>query len=242
MMTTIKIATLSILFIYSCQSTPSQTDNFAHALDTIVKTNITHSNIESTAVADTTPDVFIAMLKPGVDKVNATSNDSAIFIPTNGQLLLYWNNAHTAIIADGRSAYIAPEKLIRVDTACFKFNFSKRKFRYADDYELFVSAHRAGVDLNTLIYRIQKREQNSMLQFFKLKDVVDGAAAGEFYHEFWALINLWTDKELSSFIKSLNKPDKKVFCEMLIETSYCDPYEYYKLYYPLTLEEINLSK
>jgi len=64
------------------------------------------------------------MLKPGVDNVNAIINDSIMFVATKGQLILYWNYPQTALIADGRFGYIPPELLVRVDTQCFKFNFS----------------------------------------------------------------------------------------------------------------------
>lgn len=195
-----------------------------------------------TSSADTSSNVFVAMLKPGLDSVKATINDSTMFIATKGQLILYWNNPHTAFIADGRFGYIPPEQLVRVNKPLFKFAFSKRKFSYDRDYELYQSAERTGTDLNSLVKRIRNKESAALLQFFRLKEVVDGASAEEFPDDFWALINLWTDKELSSFISTLNKSDKKAFCELLIESSYCNPYKYYKLYYPLTLQQINSTK
>jgi hypothetical protein len=93
-----------------------------------------------------------------------------------------------------------------------------------------------------LVKRIQRKDNNALLQFFKLRDVVDGASAEEFPDIFWALINLWTDKELSSFITTLKGEEKKDFCYLLIESSYCDPYKYYKIYYPLTMKEIDSTK
>lgn len=192
--------------------------------------------------ADTSSNVFIAMLKPGLDSVKATINDSTMFIATKGQLILYWNNPHTALIADGRFGYIPPEQLVRIDKPCFKFTFSKCKFSYDKEYELYQAAERTGVDLNSLVKRIQSKDTKALLQFFRLRDVVDGASAEEFPEDFWALINLWTDKELSSFISTLENSEKKAFCDLLIESSYCNPYEYYKLYYPLTLQQIKLTK
>jgi hypothetical protein len=192
--------------------------------------------------ADTASAVFVAMLKPGLDSVKATINDSTMFIATKGQLVLYWNNPHTALIADGRVGYLPPEKLVRIDKPCFKFTFSKRKFSYDKQSELYQVAERTGVDLNTVVKRIQNKDTKALLQFFKLREVVDGASAEEFPEDFWALINLWTDKELSSLLSTLDKSEKTAFCELLIESSYCNAYEYYKLYYPLTLQQINLTK
>jgi len=195
-----------------------------------------------TRSSDTSSNVFVVMLRPGLDNVKAIINDSTMFFATKGQLILYWNYSHNAIIADGRFGYIPPEQLVRVDTPCFKFNFSRLKFTYDKDYELCLAAQRTGADLNSLVKRIQSKDINALLQFFKLRDVVDGASAEEFPGTFWALINLWTDKELSSFISTMDKSYKKAFCELLIESSFCNPYEYYKLYYPLTLQQINLTK
>lgn len=195
-----------------------------------------------TSSQETSTNVFVVTLKPGLDNVKATINDSIMFKANKGQLMLYWNYPHTAFIADGRFGYIPPEKLIRVDTSCFKFNFSKRKFSYDSDYELYKTAERTGIDLNTLVKQIQNKNNKALLEFFRLRDVVDGASAEEFPDVFWALINLWTDKELSSFILTLDNSNKKAFCELLIESSYCNPYEYYRLYYPLTLQQIKMIK
>ncbi len=173
--------------------------------------------------AGTSSNVFVAMLKPGLDNVKATINDSTMFVATKGQLILYWNDPHTAFIADGRFGYIPTDQLVRINKPLFKFTFSKRKFTYDKDYELCQSAERTGADLNFLVKRIQSKDNKALLQFFKLQDVVDGASAEEFPDDFWALINLWTDKELSSFILTLNKTDKIAFCKLLIESSYCNP-------------------
>jgi len=242
MTTNIKIATVSFLFLFSCQTTTKQADNSSIAVDSVHNNFDTTTKLEQTIVADTSSNIFVAMLKPGLDNVKATINDCTMFVATKGQLLLYWNNPHTAFIADGRFGYIPPEQLIRVDTPCFKFNFSKRQFRHEKDYELYQSSQSVGADLNSLIKRIQNKDNKALLQFFRLRDVVDGASAEEFPDDFWVLINLWTDKELSSFISTLDKSEKKAFCELLIESSYCNPFEYYKLYYPLTLQQINLIK
>jgi hypothetical protein len=185
---------------------------------------------------------FVAMLKPECDSMNAIINDSVIFVAFNGQLLLYDNYSHSAYIADGRSGYIPPEQIIRVDTPFFKFNFSKHQFYYDKEYELYESAQQTGADLNLLIQRIQNKEESALLQFFKLHNVVDGASAEEFSENFWALINLWTDKELLDFIRTLKVTEKKDFCTLLIESSYCNPDKYYKLYYPLTMKEIESTK
>ena len=70
-------------------------------------------------------DINVARLKDGIEKVDATINDSTIFIATKGLLFIYENYSQNAWIADGRSAYIPPDQVIKVDTPYFKFNFSK---------------------------------------------------------------------------------------------------------------------
>ena len=241
-MTYIKIATATILFLVSCQTTPKQTDDATDVSDSVHKNSDSTANPEQKIVADTSSNVFVAMLKDGLDNVNAIINDSTMFVATKGQLILYWNDPHTALIADGRFGYIPSEQLKRVDSPYFKFNFSKRQFIYNKDYELYQAAERTGANLNSIVKRIQSKDNNALLQFFKLRDVVDGASAEEFHDEFWALINCWTDKELSTFITTLDGAEKKDFCSLLIESSYCDPYAYYKLYYPLTLKLIESTK
>jgi hypothetical protein len=242
MTTYIKIATAFFLFLVSCHTKTKQEDNSSIFIDSIQNNVDTTATHEQKIIEDTSSNVFVAMLKDGLDNVKATINDSTMFVATKGQLILYWNYPHTALIADGRFGYIPPELLVRIDTPCFKFNFSKRKFIYDKKYELYQSAKKVSLDLNSLAKRIQQKDSNALLQFFKLRKVVDGASAEEFPDNFWSLINLWSDKELSSFISTLDKLDKKAFCELLIESSYCDPYEYYKLYYPLTFQQINLTK
>jgi hypothetical protein len=191
--------------------------------------------------SDTTLNVFMAVLKDGLDSIHATINDSTIFVATKGQLILYWNYPLTALIADGRSGYIPPEQLTRIDTPYFKFNFSKQQFIYDKDYELYQAAKRTGADLNSLLKRIQDKDNSALIQYFNLKKVVDEASAEEFNEHFWQLINIWTDKELSKFISTLKGIEKKDFCTLLIESSYCNPYQYYKLYYPLTLKQITAT-
>jgi hypothetical protein len=190
----------------------------------------------------TSPNVFIAVLRDGLDNVKATVNDSTMFIATKGQLILYWDHPHTALIADGRFGYIPPEQLKRIDTSYFKFNFSKLQFVYDKDYELYQCAQRTGVNLNSLVKQIQGKDNNALLQYFNLRHGVDGASAEEFYKVFWQLINLWSDAQLSTFIMQLNGTERKDFCNLLIDSSYCDPYRYYKLYYPLTLKKITATK
>jgi len=192
--------------------------------------------------SDNSMNVFVAMLKPGLENAKAIVNNRTMFVATKGQLILYRNYPHTALIADGRFGYIPPELLVKVDTPCFKFNFSKRKFIFDNDYDLYQSLRETGADLNDLVKRIQHKEKNALLQFFKLRNIVDGASAEELPDLFWALINLWTDKDLSTFIATLKGSEKKDFCTLLIEASYYDPYEYYKLYYPLTLKQIEAAK
>jgi hypothetical protein len=191
---------------------------------------------------DTSSIVFVAILKPGLDNVKATINDSTVFITRQGQLILYWNNPQLAFIADGRNGCIPPELLIKVDTPYFKFNFSRGQFSYPSDNELNKAFKEAGTDLNALAKQIQDGNRNALLQFFMFRNDFDGAAREEFPLEFWALINFWTDKELSSFILTLDKSDKKEFCELLIESCYCNPYPYYRLYYPLTFKQLELIK
>jgi len=216
-------------------------DSVYNGLDTNLKPeqNIVASTSNQT---DTSSQVFMAVLKSGIDSMNATINDTTIFIVTKGQLFLYWNNPHTVLIPDGRSAYIPPEQIMRVDSPYFKFNFSKWDFVKQKDYKLYKVAKGEGIDLNSLIKRIQNKDDDALLQFYNLQTIVDGASAEEFPYDFWALINLWTDKELSTFITTLKTDEKKGFCSLLIESSFTNPYEYYKLYYPLTWKQIEAAK
>lgn len=152
--------------------------------------------------------------------------------------MLYWSSSHTAFIADGRFGYIPQEKIKRVTTPYFKFNFSKKNFNYNKENELYRAVSKTGHDLNDIIKRIKSKENKALFQFFKLQNGLDGAAAEIFMYDFWTVINLWSDKEILGFIQTLNKVDKKDFCALLLDTSYCNPYDYYKLYYPLTLGQI----
>ena len=234
--------------MFSCQTAPKQADSSITVIDSVKNPLDTSAivaqtiSVGSSNLSDTSSNVFVATLKDGFDSVNAKINGNTMFVATKGQLLLYWNDPHTAFVADGRFGYIPPEQLIRLDTPYFKFNFSKRKFTYDKDNELHQAAQRTDADLNALVKRIRSKDENALLQFFKLRDVVDGASAEEFPDVFWSLINLWTDEELSSFTSTLKGIEKKDFCSLLIESSYCNPYTYYKLYYPLTLKEIEATK
>ena len=191
---------------------------------------------------DTSSYTSIVVLKEGIESANAITNDSTIFIAKKGQLMLYWSNSHTAIIADGRDGYVPPEKIKRVNTPYFKFTFTKESFIYNKENELYIASKKNGADINNLTKRINNKDNKALFQFFKLYGKLDGGAADEFMYDFWALINLWTDKELDTFISTLNNADKKDFCSLLIETAYCNPYDYYKLYYPLTLKQIKAIK
>jgi hypothetical protein len=183
--------------------------------------------------------VFMARLKDEINKVNATINDSTIFTVGKGQFFLYNNYAHTAFLANGQFAYIPPEQISKVDTPFFKFNFSKWKFIKEENCILYKAAKRGGLDLNVIIRGIQNKEFTALMKFYKMQRILDGASAEEYTEDFWALINLWSDKELSAFIKTLSNNDKKEFYNLLLESSFCDPTSYYKLYYPLTLKQIN---
>jgi hypothetical protein len=191
---------------------------------------------------DTVSQVFMAVLMDGIDKVNATLNDSTIFIVKKDQAFLYFNDPHTAFLANGEYAYITPEQIKKTDKPFFKFNFSKWRFIKDKDYELYQTAKLKGLNLNLLIRKIQNKDLAALLKFYNLHKYVDGTSAAEFPEDFWALINLWTDKELSTFILTLTRDDKKGFCQLLFESSLCNPKTYYKLYYPLTLKVINSIK
>ena len=184
-------------------------------------------------------DTYVARLKVGIEKVDATINDSTIFIATKGILFIYENYSHNAWIADGRSAYIPPEQVVKVDTTYFKFNFSKWDFVKGQDYELLIAAKRKKNDLNSLIKKIKHKDKNALKEFLHLQDVIDGAAAEEYYYDFWALTNLWTDNELKDFITSLNLQDALKFGDILINRAPLGKgTEYCRRYYPKTFEKI----
>jgi hypothetical protein len=236
---------VTLLVFISCQTKPDksteQTSNkksVQFELDTLSKT-VQIPIITASPQADSSWGSYIAVLKDGLDQVNATINDSIIFVATKGQLFLYESNSHSAWITDGRCAYIPLEQVKRADLPYFKFTFSRWNFNKDEKYELYATAKQNGLNLNTLIKKIQNKDSRAMLQFFDLRNKVDGAAAAEFPFELWALLNLWNDKELSAFIQSLPEKDKTEFCQLLINiTPFEKPEEYFKLYYPLTFEEI----
>ena len=184
-------------------------------------------------------DTYVARLKDGIEKADATINDSTIFVAPKGLLFIYENYSQNAWIADGRSAYIPLDQVIKVDTPYFKFNFSKWNFIKSQDYELVIAAKRKNIDLNSLIQKIRRKDKNALKEFLHLQDVIDGAAAEEYYYDFWALVNLWTDKELKDFITSLNIQDGLEFGDILINrTPLGKGTEYYHRYYPKTFEKI----
>lgn len=184
-------------------------------------------------------DTYVAKLKDGIEKVDATINDRTIFIATKGLLFIYENYSYNAWIADGRSAYIPPDQVVKVDTPYFKFNFSKWGFVKSNDYELLIAAKRKKVDLNSLIQKIRRKDKSALKEFLHLQDVIDGAAAEEYYYDFWALTNLWTDNELQDFITSLNLQDGLEFGDILINRAPLGKgTEYYRSYYPKTFEKI----
>jgi hypothetical protein len=188
-------------------------------------------------MVDTTS--FVAMLKPGLDNVNVTRGNEVAFVARKGQLILYSGNGW-GVVADGRDGLINPNVLVRVDTPCFKFNFSKLPFKFERDFELCQAAASVGLDLNSLLKQIKRKNAKAMLQFFRLKNVVDGAAAEMFPGLFWEVINLWSDKELSKFISSLDDIEEREFTDLLFECSIVNPWVYYELYYPQTLVLITM--
>jgi hypothetical protein len=190
-------------------------------------------------IIDSSFAIFVATLKDGIDEADATINDSIIFKATKGQLIIYENYSQIAWIADGRSAYISPDQIVKVDTPYFKFNFSKWDFIKTQDYELLIAAKRKNIDLNSLIQKIRRKNKSALKEFLHLQDVIDGAAAEEYYYDFWALVSVWTDKELKDFITSLNIQDGLEFGDILINRAPLgNGAEYYHMYYPKTSEII----
>lgn len=206
----------------------------------IIKSDTTKPKTTTLTNKDTiSTDTYVARLKHGIEKIDATINDSTIFTATNGLLFIYENYSHNAWIADGRSAYIPPEQVVKVDTPYFKFNFSKWDFIKSQDYELLIAAKRKNIDLNSLIQKIRFKEKSALKEFLHLQDVIDGAAAEEYYYDFWALTNLWTDNELHDFITSLNLKDGLEFGDILINRAPLGKgSEYCRSYYPKTFEKI----
>ncbi len=246
----LRYLTLSILFLlFSCQSKSDKSneqsgskDGGQSRIDTVIKAEQIPA-LTAALPADSSWSSYIAVLKDGIDQVQAKINDSTIFVATPGQQFLYENNSQSAWIADGRCAYIPAEQVKRAALPYFKFTFSKWDFSKNEKYELSVAAKQTGLDLNALIRKIQNKDNQAMLQFFDLRNKVDGAAAAEYPFELWALINQWNDKELSAFIQSLPEEDKAEFCQLLINiTPFEKPDEYFKLYYPMTLAEISKTE
>lgn len=190
-------------------------------------------------IDDTVQYKFVAMLKDGFDDIQATLNEQSLFTVKKGQLFIYNKYDGNIFIADGRFGYIPADKIKIVDNPCFKFNFKKYHFNTNEYDELNILAHKRGINLETIIKKAKNKNGPALKVFFNLIDYVDGAATEEFESDFWALINFWPDKELSMFINTLHGYTKKQFCSMLEYNVFVDKaIEYYKLYYPLTLIEI----
>jgi hypothetical protein len=236
-MTTLKIFTILIIFaLVSCQSSSGTAEKtISRAVDT------TKPFVEAKPKnsSDTSFASYLATLKNGIEKINATINDSTIFTATKGQLFIYENYSENAWIADGRSAYIPRDQIVKVDTPYFKFNFSKWDFIKDKDYELAIAAKRKSIELNSLIHKIRLKDPKALREFLHLENGIDGAAAEEYYYDFWAFINLWNDDELRNFISSLSLPDALEFSDILINrTPFGNITEYYQRYYPKTLNKI----
>jgi hypothetical protein len=92
----------------------------------------------------------VTTLKERIEEAIATVNNSIIFKATKGQSFIYENHSHNAWIADGRSTYIPPEQILKLDTRYFKFNFSKWDFVKDKDYELTQAAPKTGINLNSV--------------------------------------------------------------------------------------------
>lgn len=237
LMTSFKTFTILTFFAFaSCQTSADKDDKtVSQSPDTTkIADEAKPKNQSSSATAS-----FVATLKDGIEEKNATINDSVIFTATKGQLFVYENYSHNAWIADGRFAYIPPNQVVKVDTPYFKFNFSKWNFVKDKDYELMQAAKRIGIDLNSLIKKVRSKNADALETFFNFRNNVDGAAAEEFYYDFWALINAWSDTELSSFVKSLKRTEKKDLASLLFDNMLLtNVISYYQLYYPKTLNEI----
>lgn len=236
------LRTITILTIFVFTSCHAVTDN--NSKSTLSSYNTDNVVVKKTVMATgTTTGSFVATLKDGIKKTNATINNTTIFTPTIGQLFVYENYSHNAWIADGRSAYIPPDQVVKVDTTYFKFNFSKWNFVKDKEYELTIAAKSTGVDLNLLIKKIRIKEGKALRIFFALRKIIDGAAAEEFYSDFWALINLWTDSELSNFVQSLKTKDRMEFSNIMLENApLSNVTVYYKIYYPHTFRELKIGE
>ncbi len=243
------------IYIYVYELTDSTTmiigctDKILYAKHCDEKNNLLHDLIESSDSIITNEkfeSTYLAMLRPNIKEKNATINDQIMFTAKSGQLILYNDYAHNAWIADGRSGYIPPEDLEKIDTTYFKFNFSKYDFVFKSTDELFEATQRLGININTLTDSVVNKDKNALLRLFRLRNSFDGAAAGMYPGHFWALINLWSDKELMEFVKSINAISKKQFVDYISDNYVTFPLEkpltYYKLYYPETLKLILANK
>ena len=236
-MTNFKVFTIPIIFAFTCCQTSADKNHnrISQPPDSTQKP----VDRKAANIIDSSTAIFVATLKDGINEADATMNDSIIFTATKGQLFIYENYSHNAWIADGRSAFISPDQIVKVDTPYFKFNFSKWDFIKTQDYELLIAAKRKKIDLNSLIQKIRHKDKNALKVFLHLQDVIDGAAAEEYYYDFWALINLWNDEELKNFITSLSLQDGLEFSDILINRAPLSKgTDYYQRYYPKTLEKI----
>jgi hypothetical protein len=232
------ILSLIIIFLLGCNnnsvkenSLSSIGSNKTPKVDsTITKT------IDSNFQVDT--NTYIATINPKYNIVEATINDSVMFVAKSGELFLYWSYSHNAVLKNGKFGYIPPEKVIKVDTIPFKFQFDAKSVHFDENYELYQTAKENNINLNKVFSDIIRKDQKAMFRLLTLNDKVDGASAEEYLSDFWKAINFWSDDELSNFILKLNKKEQITFSALLMSSSYLEPKLYYKIYYPKTLQII----
>ncbi len=186
--------------------------------------------------------IIMAKLK-GINDCEMFLNNTVVGIIKSTDSFIYDQEGHTAYLQNGKSGYISPEKIEKINMPYFKFLYSIDDFKVNNDDLLFEHFAKKGNDLKKLLESIiLKKDEFAIRTFFQLKNSMDGEAAECYSYLFWKIINFWSDDELFNFLDKQVIEFKKEFCNYMIMPYVTWPIvdykQYYKLYFPKTWQII----
>jgi hypothetical protein len=169
---------------------------------------------------------FLGHLIKGISKKDAIINDKTIFTVSAGEVFLYDNNTHSAYIKNGQSAYLPPEMVEKETTqAYFHFEFPDSSFKLKKGNEARQGARKLGVDYQELLKRALAGDSKALKELFLLTSKMDSAGAGLHQNYLWMVVNRWKDEDLKQLFESGDKKFRKLFVEILLDTSVTWPIE-----------------
>lgn len=133
-----------------------------------------------------------------------------------------------------------------LDTIAFKVIHGKPIFKLISipsqlksvgcDRHTKVLSKQINVNYCRAIKRVVKKRSNALTKFFNLTNELDAALAEIHAADTWTVINLYTDEELYSWLKTLDSNGLKQFVDYLKDEYVAYPItryaEYLSLYYP----------